>query len=99
VLQKLRVAVELLHALETKVSERGMVDPEAIYKVAQAYAAIGDKPSALRVLRQSIENGFFPFPYLVTDPLLDSLRTDAQFSGLIEVARERHERFRERFFD
>jgi DNA-binding winged helix-turn-helix (wHTH) protein/TolB-like protein len=91
-------AVELLHQVEVKVSERGMIDPEAIYKVAQAYAVIGDRTSALRVLRHSIENGFFPYPYLVNDPILDPLRTDAEFSRLIDVARQRHEQFKKRFF-
>lgn len=91
-------AVELLDEVEAKISERGMVDPEAIYKVAQAYEVIGDRTSALRVLRRSIENGFFPYPYLVSDPLLNSLRTDAEFSDLINLARQRHEKFKERFF-
>ena len=31
-------ATGILHALETKINERGVVDPEAIYKIAQAYA-------------------------------------------------------------
>jgi hypothetical protein len=84
--------------LETKVNERGVADPEAIYKIAQAYATIGDKTSALRVLRHSIESGFFPYPYLMTDPLLDVLRGESEFPKLTNAARERHERFKSRFF-
>jgi hypothetical protein len=55
--------------LEAKINEHGVVDPEAMYKIAQAYASIGDKASALRVLRHSIENGFFPYLYVAADPL------------------------------
>jgi DNA-binding winged helix-turn-helix (wHTH) protein/TolB-like protein len=91
-------AAAVLHALETKVNERGVADPEAIYKIAQAYATIGDKTSALRVLRHSIESGFFPYPYLMTDPLLDVLRGESEFPKLTNAARERHERFKSRFF-
>jgi DNA-binding winged helix-turn-helix (wHTH) protein/TolB-like protein len=91
-------AAAILHALETKVNERGVADPEAIYKIAQAYASIGDKTSALRVLHRSIENGFFPYPYFATDPLLDSLRSESEFSKLMNVARQRHEEFKSRFF-
>jgi hypothetical protein len=54
----------ILNALEKKINERGVMDPEAIYKVAQAYATLDDKTSALRVLSRSVENGFFPYPYL-----------------------------------
>ena len=90
-------AVGVLHALEAKINERGVVDPEAMYKIAQAYASIGDKASALRVLRHSIENGFFPYPYFATDPLLDSLRNEGEFSRLMDAARQRHEEFKRRF--
>jgi DNA-binding winged helix-turn-helix (wHTH) protein/TolB-like protein len=91
-------AAAVLHALETKVNERGVADPEAIYKIAQAYASIGDKTSALRVLHRSIENGFFPYPYFATDPLLVSLRSESEFPKLMNAARQRHEEFNSRFF-
>ncbi len=91
-------AAAILQALETKVNERGVADPEAIYKIAQAYSSIGDKTSALRVLHRSIENGFFPYPYLATDPLLNSLRSEREFSKLMNTARQRHEEFKSRFF-
>jgi DNA-binding winged helix-turn-helix (wHTH) protein/TolB-like protein/Flp pilus assembly protein TadD len=90
--------LEILHAAERRVRTRGVGDPEAIYKLAQAYLVLGDKTSALRVLRHSIENGFFPYPYFETDPLLDSLRGDPQFTSLIQDARQRHEAFKKMFF-
>jgi DNA-binding winged helix-turn-helix (wHTH) protein/TolB-like protein/Flp pilus assembly protein TadD len=91
-------AIGTLHTLEAKINEHGVVDPEAMYKIAQAYASIGDKSSALRMLRHSIEDGFFPYPYLATDPLLDSLRGEAEFSKLMDAAHQRHEEFKTRFF-
>jgi tetratricopeptide (TPR) repeat protein len=91
-------AVRILRALEARIEEHGVVDPEAMYKIAQAYASIGDKASALRVLRHSVENGFFPYPYFATDPLLDSLRREGEFSKVIDAARQRHEEFKSRFF-
>jgi len=59
---------------------------------------LGDKPSALRVLKQSLENGFFSYPYFATDPLLDNLRNEIEFSRLMNVARQRHETFKAAFF-
>jgi DNA-binding winged helix-turn-helix (wHTH) protein/TolB-like protein/Tfp pilus assembly protein PilF len=90
--------VAILGMLERKINERGVRDPEAIYKIAQAYAQLGDKTSALRVMRQSIENGFFPYPYLANDPLLDALRQDNAFSEILSTARRRHEAFKSEFF-
>jgi tetratricopeptide (TPR) repeat protein len=51
--------LKILRALESKITERGVGDPEAVYKIAQAYAVLGDKVSALRALRRSVESGFF----------------------------------------
>jgi DNA-binding winged helix-turn-helix (wHTH) protein/TolB-like protein len=91
-------AAAILQSVETKINERGVADPEATYKIAQAYATLGDKTSALRVLGRSIENGFFPYPYFATDPLLDPLRNEGYFLKLMTEARQRHEKFKSEFF-
>ncbi|HEV3279902.1 MAG TPA: winged helix-turn-helix domain-containing protein [Terriglobia bacterium] len=90
--------LKILRDAESKIEARGVRDPEAAYKLAQAYAALGDKASALRVLRGSIENGFFCYPYFAADPLLDNLRHEPGFEQLMTAARERHEAFKRRFF-
>jgi len=88
----------ILRTAEGKIQERGVGDSEAIYKLAQAYAVLGDTTSALRLLKYSIDNGFFPYPYFVSDPLLDSLRGDSQFTDLLKSAQQRHEAFRKAFY-
>jgi serine/threonine-protein kinase len=90
--------VKLLKQTEDKIEERGVSDPEGMYKVAQAYAVLGDKPSALHMLRHSIGGGFFCYPYFVSDPLLQSLRGEPEFETLINQARQRHEQFKKTFF-
>jgi DNA-binding winged helix-turn-helix (wHTH) protein/TolB-like protein len=88
----------MLAALEKKIADRGVGDAEATYKIAQAYAVLGDHNSALRLLRLSIGNGFFAYPYFMTDPLLESLRDNSAFAELAKVARQRHEAFQSKFF-
>jgi tetratricopeptide (TPR) repeat protein len=90
--------LELLRDLESKIQQRGVGDPEGAYKIAQAYAALGDRTSALRVLRSSIESGFFAYPYFISDPLLDSLRHDPGYPALMAMAQQRHDAFRNAFF-
>lgn len=90
--------LEALRDVETKIEDRDVSDPEALYKIAQAYAMLGDKPSAMRVLRHSIERGFFAYPYFSKDPLIDGLRAEAEFPQLMDQARQRHEAFRGKFF-
>jgi tetratricopeptide (TPR) repeat protein len=88
----------ILRQVEAKIDQRGVGDPEATYKIAQAYAVLGEKASALRVLQRSIENGFFPYSYFLTDPLLDNIRNEPEFNQLMNTARQRHQVFAEAFF-
>ncbi|MFZ0312638.1 MAG: protein kinase [Candidatus Korobacteraceae bacterium] len=90
--------VKLLKQTEDKIEERGVSDPEGMYKVAQAYAVLGDRAAALHMLRHSIGGGFFCYPYFVSDPLLQNLRSEPEFQALLNQARQRHEQFKTSFF-
>jgi TolB-like protein/Flp pilus assembly protein TadD len=90
--------IERLRETEKRIIERGVGDPEADYKIAQAYAVLGEKTSALQVLKRSVEGGFFSYPYLASDPLLDAVRKEVEFAKILNAARARHEAFRNRFF-
>jgi len=90
--------LEILHVVEKKIGERGVGDPEATYKIAQAYSTLGDKAAALRALRSSVDGGFFSYPYLLTDPLLSPIRNEPKFAEILNVAQRRHQAFRDRFF-
>jgi hypothetical protein len=89
---------ELLSELEKQIEERGVGDPEATYKIAQAYAVLGDKISAIRVLHTSVEAGFFSYPYIANDPLLSLLHLEPEFIEILSVARQRHDAFKNSFF-
>ena len=86
--------LQLLSGLERTARERGVGDPEATYKIAQAYAVLADKNAALRVLRTSVESGFFSYPYIAKDPLLSNLHDEPEFAQTLEVARQRYEAFK-----
>jgi serine/threonine protein kinase/tetratricopeptide (TPR) repeat protein len=90
--------LKLLQDTVTKVEERGVSDAEGIYKLAQAFAVLGDKSSALHMLRHSIGGGFFCYPYFVRDPLMQSLHNEPEFQTLMTQAQTRHEQFKKAFF-
>ena len=91
-------AAHVLQLTELESIEREVSDAEALFRIAEAYAVLGDPAGAVRVLRRSIEGGFFCYPYFARDPLLESIRSVPEFQSLLERARERHEAFRRRFF-
>jgi DNA-binding winged helix-turn-helix (wHTH) protein/TolB-like protein len=92
--QRKAEGLDLLSRLESKIRERGVGDPEATYKIAQAYAVLGDKTSALRALRTSVESGFFSYPYIAKDPLLCDVHNEPEFAQILNVAHQRYEAFR-----
>jgi DNA-binding winged helix-turn-helix (wHTH) protein/TolB-like protein len=96
--QRKAEGLNLLGGLESKIRERGVGDPEGTYKIAQAYAVLGDNTSAIRVLRKSVESGFFSYPYIAKDPLLDNLHSEPEFNETLKIARQRYEAFKSSFF-
>lgn len=78
--QRKAEGLDLLRGLESPIRQRGVGDPEAIYKIAQAYAVLGDETSALRTLRTSVEAGFFSYSYIASDPLLSDLHGAPEFA-------------------
>jgi len=88
---------KMLKEVEEKIVRSDVSDAEGVYKIAQAFAALNDRPAALRLLRRSIEDGFFCYPYFTNDPLLDNLRGEAEFAELMDIARRRYEDFKRRF--
>jgi DNA-binding winged helix-turn-helix (wHTH) protein/TolB-like protein len=87
--------LELLNAAENKVTGRAVGDPEAVYKLAQAYAELGDSSSALRLFRHAVENGFFPYAYFLKDPLMNNVRGTSGFQSTLEAARRRSDSFQQ----
>ena len=95
---KNRQGLDLLRAIDARAENGGASDGEIYYKLAEAYAVLGDKKSALRKLRSSIERGFFCYGYFITDPLIENLRSESEYLTLMEKARQRHEEFKRRYF-
>jgi tetratricopeptide (TPR) repeat protein len=90
--------IALLNAAENKITKREVGDPEAIYKLAEAYAELGDTTSALRAFRHSVQSGFFPYPYFVRDPLMVNIREQPEFKRELQTAHQRSDAFKSRFF-
>jgi tetratricopeptide (TPR) repeat protein len=88
----------LLKQTAQQIETRGVTDPEGVYKVAQAFAVLGDQATALKLWQRSVAGGFFCYPYFATDPLLANLRASAEYAEVLALARERHEAFGKKFF-
>ena len=73
-----------------KLEERDDVDGERKYRLVHFYSMTGRKEDALSKLEETIEAGFFCYPYFSSDPLLNKIREEREFDLLLNKARERH---------
>lgn len=73
-----------------KLEERNDVDGERKYRLVHFYSMTGHKQDALSKFGETIEAGFFCYPYFNSDPLLNNIREDREFNLLLNKAREKH---------
>jgi serine/threonine protein kinase/tetratricopeptide (TPR) repeat protein len=91
-------ALDLLRKTQDEMEDRGVGDAETMYKIAQVYAVLGDKPAALHALSHTVEGGFFCSSCFANDPLLAGIREEAEFQRLSDDAQRRHAEFKAQFF-
>ncbi len=72
-------------------------DPEGWYHGARQLAYFGETERALIALTRAVEWNFSCFTAMASDPWLDSLRGDARFKGLLQLAKTRYEEARRAF--
>lgn len=72
-------------------------DGEMLYKVAQAYAMLGDSAASIRALERAVKQDFFCYPYISRDQLLVNVQNEPAFMRVVESARGRSEDFQTKF--
>ena len=69
-------------------------DGEQTYRQIQFYAQLGQPNKALNKMKLTIERGFFPYPYFISDRFLDPIRDEPRFSELMEIIKAKHIEFK-----
>ena len=65
-------------------------DGHITFHMSESFAVAGDLPTALRLLEQAVEHGFYPHDYIATHcPFLDALRGSGEFKRIVARAAER----------
>ena len=66
-------------------------DPEGNYYLARQLAYLRDTGRATRVLKSTVDGGYFCYPQMVSDPWLDPVRSDAEFKRILQRAQTLHQ--------
>lgn len=80
------------------LEQANISDAEAWYHFAENYALLGDIEGCIRTLRRAVDGGYFNYPFMRTDPFLDSVRDEPEFQKILLEAKEKHLAFKKRFF-
>lgn len=81
-----------------KFEQANIADAEAWYSFAGNYGLLGDIKGCVRALERAVDGGYFNYPNMLIDFYLDSVRDDPKFQRILEMAKVKHEAFKEKFF-
>jgi serine/threonine protein kinase len=79
------------------LEDRNIIDSEMNYRFAHFYALIGDKENAIKSLKRSVDGGFFCYPYISKDPLIENIRDTATYIEILKGVKKRHLAFKEKY--
>jgi len=83
-----------LGCVNDELSSAAIVDMNYAWIMAQGFALIGEKETALEWLKAAVERGFINYPLMQNfDPFLASVRGEPEFSKLMESTRQQWEAF------
>jgi len=80
------------------IEDANIADAEGWYFYSTMYASLGDYIGAIRCLKEAVKRGYFNYPFMNTDPLLDPMREIPQFQRILEKAKTGHLYFKEKLF-
>jgi DNA-binding winged helix-turn-helix (wHTH) protein/TolB-like protein len=80
-----------------RMIDTNIEDAENTYYFADFYALLGEKDKSIEMLNKAVSTGYFNYPHIVQNPAFDFMLEDAKFIRILDVAKKRHEAFREKF--
>jgi len=90
----LRTLLEGNREASLKVSDElmngALKDPEGEYYLARQLAYLSDVGRATRLLKSTVDGGYFCYPQMASDPWLDPIRSDAEFKRILHRAHALH---------
>jgi tetratricopeptide (TPR) repeat protein len=82
----------------SELEQANPADSELWSIVAEAYGLLGDAGSSARALEEGVIRGYFNYPFMVSNSFFDRVRSAPEFQRVLEMAKVRHNNFREQFF-
>jgi serine/threonine protein kinase len=72
--------------LSDELIDGAFPDPEGVYYLARQLAYLSEVGRATRLLKRTVDGGYFCYPQMVSDPWLDPIRGDTEFKQILHKA-------------
>ena len=82
----------------TELEQTHPADAEIWFTIAEIYGLLGDAASTARTLEEGVNRGYFNYTFMVSDSFFDRVRSAPEFKRVLEMAKVRHEAFKQKFF-
>jgi len=89
---------ELGLAAISQLEKTPVVDGETIYYTAGYYGLLGEKQKCIETLSQAVSQGYFNTTFIANSSYFDSVRNDPQFQKVMQMAKQRHQAFKAKYF-
>ena len=86
-------AIELINKLD-KIT---VYDGEQYYRQIHFYSLLNMPNKAVEKMQGTLDRGFFPYPYFVSDKFLDPIRSNSKYKDILKKVQAKHIEFKTLF--
>ena len=86
-------AIELINNLD-KIT---VYDGEQYYRQIHFYSLLNMPNKAVEKMQGTLDRGFFPYPYFVSDKFLDPIRSNSKYKDILNKVQAKHIEFKTLF--
>ena len=84
-------------ALIRKLDKITIYDGEQYYRQIHFYSLLNMTKQAVKKMQGTVDRGFFPYPYFISDKFLDSIKSSAEYKGVLNKVQAKHIEFKTLF--
>ena len=84
-------------ALIRKLDKITIYDGEQYYRQIHFYSLLNMTKQAVKKMQGTVDRGFFPYPYFISDKFLDSIKSSAEYKDVLNKVQAKHIEFKTLF--
>ncbi len=92
-------ALNILNVLDSALEKSDIYDGETYYILANKFRMLGNVKDCIRLLKKSVDHGFYNYQLMVKDSLLDYAVNNLEFKRVLQIAKSESEKFKNKLIE